>query len=618
MQLAVGPVALVSLLQAELIIKYGIEPGSEDSVNFAGECAVAIGTILLVMSVLNLGNMIRFISHPVMSAFTTAAAMLIGQNQLKSAFGFVVNPPQAGEEGYEWNYQVLKWYIENWNLNDKTTKYHDVQNFYARRICLSLYFCMLFFVLLKQYVFKPTPERKKTWAFTFWTLFVNLLPLVAIIVGAHLAWEIKHSDHYADPTYKHHHFYKKKLSIVGIVKPGLDVLRTPLFKWDFGKLLGDVFPTALVLFMESWSVAQRIATQNNQLHLLNASQELWAIGSANCLASICSAYPVAGSFSRSSLNQSAGAKTPLSKVTTMVTIILTLRFFTRTFQYIPNCALAAVIWVAIFNLISIGDFWHAWKHSKKDFFIMVVTLVTVYVTTTGVGLAVGISCSVLVFLWDNSFNDENAPVLVDTGDHPFTVLKVRQDINFLTAGRYLDAVTNAMTVKNSSALALSNATSWNQKVKIHIQTFLDAYLKPDLIAGVKEIPLAFIVDLELVRIVDLTALETILDTAQIVRSKKSTFTVINASSSVAKSLTKLGFKNDPIHSSIEASLVEEYTAGYGNIIPLKIPTTSEVDTPKDCEDNKTNSNYMPVATGPDDPVEEVICAKDVELVSSQV
>ncbi len=619
LQLAVGPVALVSLLQAELIIKYGIVPGSEDSVNFAGECAVAIGTILLVMSVLNLGNLIRFISHPVMSAFTTAAAMLIGQNQLKAAFGFVVSPPQAGQEGYEWNYQVLKWYIDNWSLNDKTTGHHDIQNFYARRISLSLYFCMLFFVIMKQYVYKPTPERKKTWSFTLWTLFVNLLPLVAIIIGAHLAWEIKSSDHYNDQQYKHHHFYKKKLSIVGIVTPGLDVLRTPKFKWDFGKLLGDVFPTALVLFMESWSVAQRIATQNNQLHLLNASQELWAIGSANCLASICSAYPVAGSFSRSSLNQSAGAKTPLSKVTTMLTIVLTLRFFTRTFQYIPNCALAAVIWVAIFNLVSISDFWHAWKHSKKDFFIMSVTLVTVYVTTTGVGLAAGISCSVLVFLWENAFSDHFSPLVVkNCDDHDsgrVTELKIRQDLNFLTVGRYIDAVTNAMTVQNGSAVAFNDDIAWNVKLKLQIQAVLDRVLRPDLTRGVKVIPTAFIVDLELVRIVDLTALECILDSAQIVRSKKATFTIINASAIIAKSLAKIGFKNDHIHPSIDQMLLEKYNASCGDIIQFK-------DQSNDGNDCKfvANGDYVPVKTSTEDVVveAEMVAVNADELTINQV
>eukprot|EP01034_Spumella_vulgaris_P036761 gene36761-45352_t len=86
MQLGVGPVALVSLLMGQLVIQYDVVPGSVDSVNLAGECALCVGLFLTVMSVLRLGTFIRYISHPVMSGFTTAAAMLIGLNQLKNAF----------------------------------------------------------------------------------------------------------------------------------------------------------------------------------------------------------------------------------------------------------------------------------------------------------------------------------------------------------------------------------------------------------------------------------------------------------------------------------------------------------------------------------------------------
>eukprot|EP01034_Spumella_vulgaris_P027443 gene27443-34159_t len=114
LQLSVGPVALVSLLMGQLVIQYGAEPGSIEAVDLAGETALCVGFILTVMSVLKLGNFIRFISHPVMSGFTTAAAMLIGMNQLKNAFGFTSNVPQQGQEGYDYNYQVMQWFLNHW------------------------------------------------------------------------------------------------------------------------------------------------------------------------------------------------------------------------------------------------------------------------------------------------------------------------------------------------------------------------------------------------------------------------------------------------------------------------------------------------------------------------
>lgn len=98
LQLAVGPVAIVSLLMGQLISKYGIAPGSAESVDFAGEVCLAMGTILAVLCFVNAGNFIRYISFPVMSGFTSAAASLIGLNQVKNMFGFTGSYyPQTGE-----------------------------------------------------------------------------------------------------------------------------------------------------------------------------------------------------------------------------------------------------------------------------------------------------------------------------------------------------------------------------------------------------------------------------------------------------------------------------------------------------------------------------------------
>jgi hypothetical protein len=115
LQLQVGPVALVSLLTSELIIKYGVDYTNdvELALDTAAQAALCCGIILVVMSILNLGRLINFISMPVMSGFTTAAACLIGLSQLKNAFGFsqkIPIVPQQGMPGYDYNYQVMAWY----------------------------------------------------------------------------------------------------------------------------------------------------------------------------------------------------------------------------------------------------------------------------------------------------------------------------------------------------------------------------------------------------------------------------------------------------------------------------------------------------------------------------
>jgi MFS superfamily sulfate permease-like transporter len=66
---------------------------TEEAVDFAGECAIAEEVILKLKSQFHLGDLICFISHPVISGFTTPS-MLIGQNQFKGAFGFLILSPQ--------------------------------------------------------------------------------------------------------------------------------------------------------------------------------------------------------------------------------------------------------------------------------------------------------------------------------------------------------------------------------------------------------------------------------------------------------------------------------------------------------------------------------------------
>ena len=405
MQLGVGPVAIVALMMGQLVSKYIPNGGTDDVIiNLASQVSMACGLILIGMSVANLGNFIRFISHPVMSGFTSAAAMLIGLSQLKNAFGFPSVAPQTGQTGYDYNYEVMQWFVRNWYITYKPkneTQYISYRNPYAIKICFGLYVPLIFVYILKK-IWKPTPERKtKVW-FRVFIYVANIMPLVAIIIGASVAKNIIRNSGNS--------LYAKYLNVVNNLPGGLHFLHPLSQDHPWGSIFADTMPLTLISFMESYSVARRIASQRNELHILNASQELFAIGLANVFGALSSCFPVSGSFSRSSLNAAVGARTPLSKATTMSVVVLALSWLTSTFYYIPSAALAAVIWMAITDLISPLDFWEAWKHSKKDFFVMLVTFVITLVFDTQLGLAAGLGCSVLALLYDYTFHPEAKPM----------------------------------------------------------------------------------------------------------------------------------------------------------------------------------------------------------------
>jgi SulP family sulfate permease len=88
--LAVGPTALLSLLTSQLCNKYGTVAASKESADVGAQAALTIGIILTIMSLLNLGNLIRYVSHPVFSGFVTGACMIIGLNQVRVSFDLFI------------------------------------------------------------------------------------------------------------------------------------------------------------------------------------------------------------------------------------------------------------------------------------------------------------------------------------------------------------------------------------------------------------------------------------------------------------------------------------------------------------------------------------------------
>ena len=222
--LAVGPVAIVSLLVATLINQYGITPASTESVDLASQLCLGMGIILILMGILNLGSFIRFLSHPVISGFTSAAACLIGLSQVKSAFNFS-GVPQVGDtssKGVEYQYQQMQWYINNWNgqyaVKGYSVKTINQVNQYAVALCFGVYVPLIVINQIKQNL-KFTAEQKKTIIYQCWQFFTCILPLLAIIIAGNVTYKIQ-TNNPTDP-------YAQTLKIVGTIKPGLRYVIQP-------------------------------------------------------------------------------------------------------------------------------------------------------------------------------------------------------------------------------------------------------------------------------------------------------------------------------------------------------------------------------------------------------
>jgi SulP family sulfate permease len=145
--------------------------------------------------------------------------------------------------------------------------------------------------------------------------------------------------------------------------------------------------------MESIAVAKAIQSKHKD-YKVDPNQELIGLGIANIGGSFFSAFPTTGGFSRTAVNDQAGAKTGMASIISAVLIALTLLFLTPLFYYLPKAILASIIMVAVFGLIDIKEVKHLWKSDKRDLAMLVVT----FIGTLSLGIEEGIIIGVILSL----------------------------------------------------------------------------------------------------------------------------------------------------------------------------------------------------------------------------
>ena len=179
--------------------------------------------------------------------------------------------------------------------------------------------------------------------------------------------------------------------IVGVLPQGLPAFHPPgLRVRDVDGVIPLAFACLLLSYVESVSAGRAIAQANG--YEIDPRQELLGLGAANLAAGFFQAYPVAGGLSQSSVNQKAGAKTPLALVFASLTIGLCLMFLTGLLTNLPNVVLAAIVLVAVKGLIDIRELRHVWRVSRYEFLVAMVAFAAVLL----LGILKGVLCAVLV------------------------------------------------------------------------------------------------------------------------------------------------------------------------------------------------------------------------------
>lgn len=348
-QLAIGPVAMDSLLVAAGLGTLAIS-GVENYIAMAIFLAFLVGAIQLLLGLFRMGFLVNFLSRPVISGFTSAAALIIIFSQLKHLLGTEI---------------------------DKSTKFHQlVVSAFEKFAETNLYDLAIGMIGILIIVSLKSWNKK--------------IPSILIVVVLGIL-----SVYFLD-------LQEYNVKIVGEIPYGLPDFQVPNFNFQNAM---DLWPIALTLalvgYLEAISIGKAMEEKNKE-ETIDANQELVALGTSNMVGSFFQAYPVTASFSRSAISNDVGGKTNLYALFSIVMVVLALLFLTPLFYYLPNAVLASIIMVSVYGLIDFQYPVRLWKFRKDEFVVLILTfLITLFIGIKE-GVLIGVLFSLLLMVYRTS------------------------------------------------------------------------------------------------------------------------------------------------------------------------------------------------------------------------
>lgn len=358
--LSVGPVAIISLLVAAGLEPLA-EPGSPEYGRLALGLALEAGLIQVGVGLLRLGFLANFLSHSVVTAFGSAAALIIAFSQLRHLLGVKI----ANTESF-------------WLLLQRLWQSLEGVNWATLGLGLLS-------IALLVYAQRKLPAQLRRLPPLWVLILTKSAPLGAVFLTTLLVWGLNLSE-------------RAGVAVVGSIPAGLPSLAFPWLSWaEWRALLPTALAISLVGFTESYAVGQSLASQRRQK--VDPNQDLVALGVANLAAAVSGGYPVTGGISRSVVNAQAGANSGLASVVTGSLIALAVIWLMPLFTFLPQTTLAAIVLVAVLGLVDFHPLLQSWRYDRGDALVWLVTFASVLGIGVEPGIGLGVLVSILLFLW---------------------------------------------------------------------------------------------------------------------------------------------------------------------------------------------------------------------------
>eukprot|EP00164_Ancoracysta_twista_P011376 GFYU01017521.1.p1 GENE.GFYU01017521.1~~GFYU01017521.1.p1 ORF type:complete len:657 (-),score=242.08 GFYU01017521.1:535-2346(-) len=409
-QLGVGPVAVISLLISSSV---PADLPDETRVLLAQQLAFFSGLFQVLLGAMKTGFVVNFIAHPVVTSFTSAAAILIALTQIRNLFGI----------------NAVSDHIPAITMYRICEKLPDAQ----WTMFLFGFFTIAILFGLKKYNAKSGRNIPG--------------PMIVCVLGCLIVY-------LGDMT--------EYIDIVGAIPSSFDEIRFPLSvapgagHVDPGALIMSAFVIALIGYIESISVAKRCASKKG--YKVKPNQEFLAVGAANLLGSCFGGFPVAGSFSRSSLNLTLDMRSQTAAVVSAATVAISVVTLADVLFYLPKAVLAGIIIVAVVNLVAMQEWKLLYRLRHKDLVVCVCTFIGTLGLGPEFGILIGVGTSFIVMVVNTVQMPIKVWVAVPEGsgyseldalpdelpDHSCVVLKLQGALSFLSAAKVNTTIDNVV------------------------------------------------------------------------------------------------------------------------------------------------------------------------------
>lgn len=339
-----GPTAALSIVVFTTVSPLAT-PGSPEFINLVLALTLMAGLFQLLLAFFRFGTLVNFVSHSVVVGFTTGAAIVIASSQVKNILGISIDSNGS--------------FLSTWS--GVFSAAHST-NFYALSVAVvTVVTCLLFKRLLPRW-----PNM-----------------LIAMIISSVFAWWLGADEH--------------SIALVGEIPGSLPPFMLPSVDSNvFYDLAPGAIAIGLLGLVEAVSIARSVATRSHQS--INGNQEFYGQALSNIVGSIFSSYASSGSFTRTGVNFTSGAKTPLAAIIAAISLAVIVLLFSEMTRFIPIPSMAGLLLVVSYNLIDFHHIKLIFRAGKSEFAVLIVTFAATLVMALEFAIYLGVILSLVFYL----------------------------------------------------------------------------------------------------------------------------------------------------------------------------------------------------------------------------